>query len=434
MSRRIVVLVILTFALLVSVTSPVFAAESSGVEQATKSIVSVGVVFPDDYTQAGKNVGSGVVVADGWVVTDFTVVATLYYAQAQLQAQGIQFDAYVFDGESKRPYVIQAVDEASGLALLRVRGLTSPPIAWGDGGKVQSGDPVFVIGYPLGMNKVSANDGIVSQPKQTVASRTYIGTSAGISEGDQGGALVDAEGLLIGVVKGALSGEKVENMGFAIPSGDVRGFLQDAAPAELKKKLEVAMTPQTKITTKVDTSPVVVTPNVTTEKKTTDWTPIIIGVVGVVFVIVVILVIVLLMRKPKTAPAPAPMMVPPAAPPVLPQPQPQAGTMVSSAASNATMISPGADSVALTLKAGGSERTLTVALPAVAGRAPEAEIRVDDGEVSRRHLELSRVNGELTVRDLGSRNGTRLNGGTVGSAPVKPGDRIQFGASEIVIQ
>lgn len=49
-------------------------------------------------------------------------------------------------------------------------------------------------------------------------------------------------------------------------------------------------------------------------------------------------------------------------------------------------------------------------LPAVIGRAPDCDFFVDDSTISKRHLEVRTEGSTLTFQDLGSSNGTKLNG------------------------
>jgi pSer/pThr/pTyr-binding forkhead associated (FHA) protein len=63
----------------------------------------------------------------------------------------------------------------------------------------------------------------------------------------------------------------------------------------------------------------------------------------------------------------------------------------------------------------------------VAGRHPNADIFLDDVTVSRRHVEFSRVGAEFSLRDMGSMNGTYLNGSRVEQGQLKTGDEIQIG-------
>jgi hypothetical protein len=65
----------------------------------------------------------------------------------------------------------------------------------------------------------------------------------------------------------------------------------------------------------------------------------------------------------------------------------------------------------------------------VVGRGTDADVVLSHGEVSRHHALVWRAEGRAYVRDLGSVNGTRLNGVPVGgdAAAVAPGDRLLFG-------
>jgi pSer/pThr/pTyr-binding forkhead associated (FHA) protein len=60
------------------------------------------------------------------------------------------------------------------------------------------------------------------------------------------------------------------------------------------------------------------------------------------------------------------------------------------------------------------------------GRHPRCDVRLDSLRVSRRHCFLSEEGGELVVRDLGSTNGTRINGRPVNSGRLKPGDELSI--------
>ncbi len=71
----------------------------------------------------------------------------------------------------------------------------------------------------------------------------------------------------------------------------------------------------------------------------------------------------------------------------------------------------------------------------VIGRSAAADIVIDSTMVSRRHAMLSVLDdGELLLEDLGSRNGTFVNGATVEARrPLRIGDRILVGDHELVI-
>jgi pSer/pThr/pTyr-binding forkhead associated (FHA) protein len=62
------------------------------------------------------------------------------------------------------------------------------------------------------------------------------------------------------------------------------------------------------------------------------------------------------------------------------------------------------------------------------GRSRDCDCVLAEPSVSRRHAELRREGGRWLLRDLGSRNGTRVNGvRLLDEAEVCPGDRVSFG-------
>lgn len=72
---------------------------------------------------------------------------------------------------------------------------------------------------------------------------------------------------------------------------------------------------------------------------------------------------------------------------------------------------------------------------AVLGRSREADIQVDDPNVSRRHAELRPSGASWTVRDLGSTNGVKVNGRRIqGAQSLRAGDTITLGTSDVVFE
>jgi pSer/pThr/pTyr-binding forkhead associated (FHA) protein len=67
----------------------------------------------------------------------------------------------------------------------------------------------------------------------------------------------------------------------------------------------------------------------------------------------------------------------------------------------------------------------------VIGRSSTCELVLADDTVSRRHAELRIQDGCWLLRDLGSSNGTWVNGRRVLEAEVRPGDLLHLGGAEI---
>jgi hypothetical protein len=68
------------------------------------------------------------------------------------------------------------------------------------------------------------------------------------------------------------------------------------------------------------------------------------------------------------------------------------------------------------------------------GRHESNEIRLLSRAVSNFHAEILKENGSLVIRDLGSTNGTRVNGARVERARITPGDSIQIGNNLLSLQ
>jgi FHA domain/Domain of unknown function (DUF1707) len=69
------------------------------------------------------------------------------------------------------------------------------------------------------------------------------------------------------------------------------------------------------------------------------------------------------------------------------------------------------------------------------GRTQDCDLRIADMSVSRRHAQLDRGEDGWLLSDLGSHNGTRVNGWLVREpVPVRPGDLLQFGSAVLVIR
>lgn len=66
------------------------------------------------------------------------------------------------------------------------------------------------------------------------------------------------------------------------------------------------------------------------------------------------------------------------------------------------------------------------------GRHPDADIFLDDVTVSRRHGVFRRTAGGYDVTDVGSLNGTYLNGSIIESAPLSDRDEVQVGKFRLV--
>lgn len=74
-------------------------------------------------------------------------------------------------------------------------------------------------------------------------------------------------------------------------------------------------------------------------------------------------------------------------------------------------------------------------VPSVIGRSADVDVTVSDETVSRRHAEFRGGRNELEVEDLGSSNGTTLNGNDmVGAVTLHDGDLLGLGSATLLVK
>ena len=178
----------------------------------------------ENYNKDGEltSTGSGVVVFESNViVTNYHVISDFDYRTAVVAD----------NGESVDVGSILIFDEGADLAILQLDAPTSiTPCTIGDSENLKRGDETIAIGSPLGLlNTVST--GIVSGFVQD-GDLMDIQTTAPISHGSSGGALLNKNGDLIGITFAISEGG--ENIGYAIPAYEVQSLWDEyqAMPEE----------------------------------------------------------------------------------------------------------------------------------------------------------------------------------------------------------
>lgn len=146
------------------------------------------------------SMGSGVVVGDGRIVTNYHVVNG---------ADRIR----VKRGQEEVEAVLETGDKAHDLALLQAPGIAGPAARVGSSGAVRIGQTVYAIGSPRGL-ELSLSEGLISSLRETPDGNT-LQTTAPISPGSSGGGLFDAQARLIGFTTAqVINGQ---NLNFAVP-------------------------------------------------------------------------------------------------------------------------------------------------------------------------------------------------------------------------
>jgi serine protease Do len=173
--------------------------------------VEVGNLEEDVLTLTGS--GSGVILDNGFIVTNHHVIEDTDVNRIVLQ------DGRTYDTE------LVGSDAYTDLAVLRVDVEGLPPIDFGSTDDVVVGQFAAAVGNPLGqVGGASLTTGVISALSRTVEvgdeSPLYgmLQTDAPITSGSSGGALVDAEGDLIGITSAIGVGRGgAEGIGYAIP-------------------------------------------------------------------------------------------------------------------------------------------------------------------------------------------------------------------------
>lgn len=171
----------------------------------------------------GPGIGSGVVYnADGIIVTNAHVVGDNERVRVGLA-----------DG-SRIPGEVLAVDEITDLAVVQVEREGLPPADFQQD-LPRPGELVLALGSPLGFAN-SVTIGVVSGlsreiPGSAAVTRSLVDllqTDAAISPGNSGGALIDADGEVIGINEAYIPpASGAVSLGFAIPAGTVVDVVEE---------------------------------------------------------------------------------------------------------------------------------------------------------------------------------------------------------------
>ena len=168
--------------------------------------------------------GSGIIISeDGYILTNNHVVSSSssdsnsYYQISE----ATKVTVTLFNDETEYEAKIVGQDKQTDLAVIKIEktGLTKAEFA--DSDDVKDGEFAMAGGNPVNMTS-TVTTGIVSAVNRKITDsdgKTYtcIQTDAAINSGNSGGALVNAQGKVIGINTLKLSGTGIEGIGFAIP-------------------------------------------------------------------------------------------------------------------------------------------------------------------------------------------------------------------------
>lgn len=191
--------------LVVAVVSSLFdrrsgsaSASAEAVRERTRSMVCVRAVVP-----------TGNLVASGFVIAPGNRVVTTAHGLEQVES----LQLVTSDGREIAATVLRR-DEKADLALLAIADVELPSVLLGSVDGLAPGDAVTTIGCPLGL-EFSVSRGVVSALRKTEHGYPLIQTDVPVNPGSSGGALLDEQGRVVGIIKAAVAG--ADRIHFALP-------------------------------------------------------------------------------------------------------------------------------------------------------------------------------------------------------------------------
>lgn len=164
--------------------------------------------------------GSGVIFRkDGYIVTNNHVVSGTQELIVSLS------DGRSFNGE------LVGADELTDIAVVKIKADDLPTAKFGNSDDIMVGEPAIAIGNPMGLEyRGSVTVGVISALNRTISSNdavSFLQTDAAINQGNSGGALVNADGEVIGIPSVKIVSQGFEGMAFAIPINTVKEVVED---------------------------------------------------------------------------------------------------------------------------------------------------------------------------------------------------------------
>lgn len=208
-------------------------------KNSVKSVVTVendlsnDTTVSDNKNESDNEIGSGVVYKK---VGDSIYIFTNAHVVGNQEKQKVTYG----NDKSVTGKVI-GKDKWSDLAVVKAKVADEniKPMTMGDSNNIKLAEPILVIGNPLGTDfKGSVSQGIVSGLNRHVpvdidkndnydALMKAFQIDAPVNPGNSGGAVVDRDGRLIGIVSLKIDMHNVEGMAFAIPINDVRKIAKE---------------------------------------------------------------------------------------------------------------------------------------------------------------------------------------------------------------
>jgi hypothetical protein len=163
--------------------------------------------------------GSGFIISEnGYIVTNYHVIANA-------EDLSIVFN----NGIELQDVEVVRFSKIYDLALLKVEVNNLVPFNISDDKKINIGADIFAVGTPTAEDlNQTVSKGIISGKRKMDDVVDLIQIDASINAGNSGGAIVNKEGLVLGVVSSKVSGSGIEGVAFGIPAYQIMERLKVA--------------------------------------------------------------------------------------------------------------------------------------------------------------------------------------------------------------
>lgn len=168
--------------------------------------------------------GSGFFInEDGFLITNYHVIEK----ETRIEVTVFQKAKNGFETKKFKKVKIEAINPFVDLALLKVEDQGDTKLSYvylGDIDRIKTGEGVFAIGSPMGLERTVTN-GVISTKNRAFEGLLYIQTNADINPGNSGGPLFNLAGEVIGVTN--MGYIFLGGLGFAIPVNYVKHFIEN---------------------------------------------------------------------------------------------------------------------------------------------------------------------------------------------------------------
>jgi S1-C subfamily serine protease len=183
---------------------------------AEEAFQSVALLMMLDQSNQPVSLGSGFALGNGLIATNYHVISGASAGYVKVVGKSAKYDI--------RGTV--ALDTEHDLAIISVPDLRCPALAIADSGQAATGDEVYAVGNPQGLEG-TFSQGIISAIRH-IGQDSLLQITAPISPGSSGGPVLDKSGAVVGIAVATFNGG--QNLNLAIPSAYLEDLRRKVSP------------------------------------------------------------------------------------------------------------------------------------------------------------------------------------------------------------